>query len=123
MKSPLLLLLTSLAIVSTAMAAPANALFIAVDDVRTELRRHGAVPGDGKISPEMARHLVRGGRASVTLMNAQLGLRENSAIAFGWDHGYHRDESGTFTKMTDFKLGSYVPLIVSVQSGWKVALP
>jgi arylsulfatase A-like enzyme len=43
----------------------------------------------------------------------RLGLRENTIIVFFGDHGYHLGENGLFTKMTNFELGTHVPLIVS----------
>jgi arylsulfatase A-like enzyme len=95
-----------------------------------ELRSYGTVPEDGRITPKMAHHLIRGYRACVSFMDAQLGrvideldrlgLRENTVIVFWGDHGYHLGENGTFTKMTNFELGTRVPLILSVP-GMKTA--
>ncbi len=74
----------------------------------------------------MALSLVRGYRACVSFMDAQvgrvidelerLGLRENTLIVLWGDHGYQLGENGVFTKMTNFELGTRVPLIVSTPS-------
>ena len=88
-----------------------------------ELRSYGTVPADGRVSREMALNLIRGYRACVSFMDAQvgrvleeldrLGLRDNTIVIFWGDHGYHLGENGLFTKMTNFELGTHVPLIVS----------
>ncbi|MES2596176.1 MAG: sulfatase [Verrucomicrobiota bacterium] len=95
-----------------------------------ELRSYGTVPENGKITPPMAINLIRGYRACVSFMDAQLGrvldeldksgLRENTVVVFWGDHGYHLGENGTFTKMTNFEFGTRVPLIVSAP-GMKTA--
>ena len=88
-----------------------------------ELRSYGDVPTKGKISDEMALNLIRGYRACVSFMDAQvgrvldeldrLGMRENTIIVLWGDHGYHLGENGIFTKMTNFELGTHAPLILS----------
>ena len=67
--------------------------------------------------------LIRGYRACVSFMDAQLGrvldkldqlgMRENTVIVLWGDHGYHLGENGLFTKMTNFEFGTSLPLIVS----------
>lgn len=88
-----------------------------------ELRSYGTVPENGPISDAMALKLIRGYRACVSFMDAQLGrvlaeldrlgLRENTLIVLWGDHGYHLGENGVFTKMTNFEHGTRVPLLVS----------
>ena len=95
-----------------------------------ELRSYGTVPENGKIPDAMALKLIRGYRACVSFMDAQLGrvldeldrlgLRENTLVVLWGDHGYHLGENGIFTKMTNFELGARVPLVVSVP-GMKTA--
>ncbi|HRH96154.1 MAG TPA: sulfatase-like hydrolase/transferase [Prosthecobacter sp.] len=78
----------------------------------------------------MALNLIRGYRACVSFMDAQLGrvlaeldrlgLRENTLIVLWGDHGYHLGENGLFTKMTNFEHGTRVPLLVS-HPGMKTA--
>lgn len=87
-----------------------------------ELRSYGTVPPDGDIPHQMALNLIRGYRACVSFMDAQvgrvlteldrLGMRENTIIILWGDHGYHLGENGLFTKMTNFELGTHAPLIV-----------
>ncbi|MCB1208606.1 MAG: sulfatase [Verrucomicrobiales bacterium] len=87
-----------------------------------ELRSYGTVPPAGPIPDEMALNLIRGYRACVSFMDAQvgrvvdeldrLGMRENTIIVLWGDHGYHLGENGIFTKMTNFELGTHVPLLV-----------
>ena len=40
------------------------------------------------------------------------GKKPNIVILWG-DNGYHLGENGLFTKMTNFELGTHVPLILS----------
>ena len=87
-----------------------------------ELRTYGGIPPKGDIDDATALRLIRGYRACVSHMDAQvgrvlaeldrLGLRENTIVVFWGDHGYHLGENGLFTKMTNFELGTHVPLIV-----------
>lgn len=89
-----------------------------------ELRTYGGVPAKGGITDEMALNLIRGYRACISFLDAQvgrvldeldrLGLRENTVVVLIGDHGYHLGENGIFTKMTNFELGTHAPLIVSV---------
>jgi iduronate 2-sulfatase len=88
-----------------------------------ELRTYGGIPATGGISDDTALNLIRGYRACVSFLDAQvgrvldeldrLGLRESTIVVFWGDHGYHLGENGLFTKMTNFELGTRVPLIVS----------
>ncbi len=89
-----------------------------------ELRTYGGIPATGGIPDETALSLIRGYRACISFMDAQLGkvldeldrlgLRDNTIVVFLGDHGYHLGENGIFTKMTNFELGTHAPLIVSV---------
>ena len=95
-----------------------------------ELRSYGTVPENGKVSKPLALNLIRGYRACVSFMDAQLGrvlaeldqlgLRDDTIIVLWGDHGYHLGENGMWTKMTNFEFGTRVPLIVS-QPGMKSA--
>lgn len=88
-----------------------------------ELRTYGSIPPKGDLDETTALKLIRGYRACVSFMDAQLGrviaeldrlgLRENTVIVLWGDHGYHLGEQGLFTKMTNFELGTRVPLILS----------
>ena len=89
-----------------------------------ELRTYGTVPLSGLISDELALNMIRAYRACVSFVDAQVGrvldelerleLAENTVVVFFGDHGYHLGENGVWTKMTNFELGTRVPLIVRV---------
>jgi sucrose-6-phosphate hydrolase SacC (GH32 family)/arylsulfatase A-like enzyme len=89
-----------------------------------ELRTYGGVPATGDISDALALNLIRGYRACTTFVDVQigrvldeldrLGLRENTIVILWGDNGYHLGENGLFTKMTNFELGTHIPLILSV---------
>jgi arylsulfatase A-like enzyme len=88
-----------------------------------ELRSYGHVP-EGRVPDTLALNLIRGYRACVSFMDAQvgrvlaaldrLGLRDETIVVLWGDHGYHLGENGLFTKMTNFELGTRAPLIVSM---------
>lgn len=95
-----------------------------------ELRSYGTVPEKGDVPADMALNLIRGYRACVSFMDAQLGkvlaeldrlgLRENTLVVLWGDHGYHLGENGVWTKMTNFERGTRAPLLVSLP-GMKTA--
>lgn len=88
-----------------------------------ELRSYGQVHPTADPTEEQARALIRGYRACVSFLDAQvgrvlaaldeLGLSENTIVVFWSDHGYHLGENRLWTKMTNFELGTRVPLIVA----------
>ena len=104
-------------------ARPANAPEPAFHN-NYELASYGTVPENGEVSEIMALNLIRGYRACVSFMDAQLGrvldeldrlgLRESTLIVLWGDHGYHLGEQSVWTKMTNFEHGTRVPLIVSL---------
>ena len=89
-----------------------------------ELRSYGSVPLDGPITEDMARRLIQGYRACVSFTDAQVGrvldkleqleLADDTIVVFWGDHGYHLGENDVWTKMTNFEIGTRVPLIVRV---------
>ncbi len=89
-----------------------------------ELRSYGSVTLEGPITDDMARRLIQGYRACVTYMDAQVGrvldeldrlkLADDTIVVFWGDHGYHLGENDVWTKMTNFELGTRVPLIARV---------
>lgn len=89
-----------------------------------ELRTYGGVPPAGDIPRDTALSLIRGYRACISFMDAQvgrvldeldrLGLRDNTIVVFFGDHGYHLGENGIWTKMTNFELGARAPLMVAL---------
>ncbi len=102
--------------------APTNVPAPALHDPY-ELRSYGMTPPEGEpITEEMTRKLIRGYKACTSYMDAQLGLvldeldrlglAENTIVVVWGDHGYHLGEHGLYTKMTNFELGTRVPLIM-----------
>jgi arylsulfatase A-like enzyme len=78
---------------------------------------------DEPLSETQTRELLHGYYACVSYVDAQigrllgeldrLGLRKNTIVVLWGDHGYHLGEQSIWGKLTDFELGSRVPLIVS----------
>ncbi|HEX3870227.1 MAG TPA: sulfatase [Pirellulales bacterium] len=89
-----------------------------------ELRSYGTVPPTGDIPLEMKLNLIRGYKACVSFIDAQigkvldaldrLGLADNTIVILWGDHGYHLGENDVWTKMTNFELGARAPMIISV---------
>lgn len=89
-----------------------------------ELRNYVGIPKSGPPDPELARTLIRGYRACVSFMDAQVGrvlaeidrcgLRDNTVIVLWGDHGWKLGEYGSWTKFTNFEMDTRVPLILSV---------
>jgi arylsulfatase A-like enzyme len=107
---------------ATNTAAPVDAPWFASNDA-SELRRYKSVPAQGPVSPEMARRLIHGYYASVSYVDAQIGLllaeldhlnlRSNTVIVLFGDHGYQLGEHGTWTKRTNWELATRAPLLIS----------
>jgi len=88
-----------------------------------ELRQYDGTPPEGtEVDDEMARKLIHGYLACVSYMDAQVGrvldalerfeLDDNTIVVLWGDHGWHLREAGIWGKMTNFELGTNVPLIV-----------
>ena len=88
-----------------------------------ELRGYLDIPQEGPIPEQKARQLVRGYRASVSYVDAQIGrvvnaldqygLRERTVVVLWGDHGYHLGDHGLWNKHTNFEAATRSPLIVS----------
>ncbi|MEE2780636.1 MAG: sulfatase [Planctomycetota bacterium] len=88
-----------------------------------ELRSYRGIPGEGPVSEEAARQLIRGYRASVSFVDAQIGrlldtlvrldLQENTIVVLWGDHGWQLGEHGFWCKHTNFEVATRVPLIIS----------
>lgn len=86
-----------------------------------ELRSYAGMPATGPITEQDMRNAIRGYRACVSYVDAQigrvlaelerLGLAQNTIVVLWSDHGYHLGENGLWTKMTNFEQGTHVPLI------------
>jgi iduronate 2-sulfatase len=86
-----------------------------------ELHRFGDVPAT--LDAEWSRDLVRAYLASVSYVDAQVGLilsaldeqglRDNTIVVLTSDSGYHLGEFGLWGKHTNFELATRTPLIIS----------
>lgn len=98
-----------------------------------ELRGYAGMPPQGEIPHDDALNLIRGYRACVSFLDAQvgrvlaeldrLGLREKTIVVLWGDHGYHLGENSLWTKMTNFEVATRVPLIISVPGQKTVGQP
>jgi arylsulfatase A-like enzyme len=87
-----------------------------------ELRKYRDIPAAGPVSEETARSLIRGYRAAVSFIDAQvgrlldaldrLGLAENTIIVLWGDHGWQLGEHGMWCKHTNFEVATRTPLLV-----------
>lgn len=74
-----------------------------------ELRRYGDIPSEGLVPEKKAKELIRGYRASVSFVDAQvgkvldelkaLGLDKNTIVVLWSDHGYRLGEHGEWSKL------------------------
>jgi arylsulfatase A-like enzyme len=89
-----------------------------------ELRNYADIPESGPVPRETAISLIRGYRASVSYVDAQVGrvldaleqngLRENTIVALWGDHGFKVGEHRSWSKHTNFEIDTQIPLIVRV---------
>ncbi len=88
-----------------------------------ELRSYIDIPKTGSIPDAIAKKLIHGYYASVSYVDAQigllitslteLGLRENTVIVLVGDHGWSLSEHGLWAKHSNFEVALQVPLIIS----------
>lgn len=89
-----------------------------------ELRNYAGIPEEGPVPRETAISLIRGYRASVSYVDAQVGrvldaleqngLRENTIVVLWGDHGFKLGEHRSWSKHTNFEVDTRIPLIVRV---------
>ena len=87
-----------------------------------ELRAYRDIPAEGPVSDETARNLIRGYRASVSFMDAQvgrlldaldrLGIADDTVIVLWGDHGWQLGDHGMWCKHTNFEVATRTPLLV-----------
>lgn len=95
----------------------------AIDLNGFELRSYLGVPVRGPIPEDAQRELIRAYAACVSYVDAQVGrlldgldrhgLRENTLVVLFSDHGWHLGEHSVWAKMTNYEVGTRVPLILS----------
>ena len=88
-----------------------------------ELRAYIDIPKTGPVSDTIAKKLIHGYYASVSYVDAQigilinglteLGLRENTVIVLVGDHGWSLSDHGLWAKHSNFEVALQVPLIIS----------
>jgi len=88
-----------------------------------ELRSYRDMPRKGPVSEQQARALIRGYRASVSFIDAQvgrlldeleqLGLAGNTIVVLWGDHGWQLGEHGFWCKHTNFEVATRTPLLIS----------
>ncbi len=106
---------------SAAPLSPEGAPAYALHD-SAELRGYDDIPRQGAISSRKAKELIRAYRASVSYVDAQVGvlldalerngLAENTVVVLWGDHGYHLGDLGLWNKHSNFEAATHTPLIV-----------
>ncbi len=106
---------------SAAPLSPEGAPAYALHD-SAELRGYDDIPRQGAIPSPKAKELIRAYRASVSYIDAQVGvlldaldrngLAENTVVVLWGDHGYHLGDLGLWNKHSNFEAATHTPLIV-----------
>ncbi len=86
-----------------------------------EVRRYGDCPWEGPMPEDKAREIVRGYRASVSFVDAQIGkvldelrrleLDRNTVVVVWSDNGWSLGEHGLFSKYTNYETSTHVVLM------------
>ena len=87
-----------------------------------ELRTRAGIPKFGPIDKELATTLKHAYLASVSYVDAQIGLivdaleqadlRDNTIIVIWSDHGWHLGDMGVWGKATNYEIGTRVPMMI-----------
>lgn len=89
-----------------------------------ELRTRVGIPKQGPIPKELATTLKHAYLASVSYVDAQIGLLlealdqqglcDNTIVVVWGDHGWHLGDMGVWGKATNYEIATRVPLMISV---------
>ena len=98
--------------------------------IGSELRSYKGIPKAGDLSPELQAEVIHGYMASVSYIDAQiglllselekLGLRENTAIVLWSDHGFHLGDHAMWGKHSNLEQSTRSPLIFSIPNHHKI---
>ena len=87
-----------------------------------ELRTRAGIPKFGPLDEELSRTLKHAYLASVSYVDAQLGMmiealeeagvRDNTIIVVWGDHGWHLGDMGVWGKATNYEIATRVPLMI-----------
>ena len=88
-----------------------------------ELRKYRGIPAEGPVAEDTARSLIRGYRAGVSFIDAQvgrlldaldrLGIADETIVVLWGDHGWQLGEHGMWCKHTNFEVATRTPLLVA----------
>ncbi|MEP4682041.1 MAG: sulfatase, partial [Rhodopirellula bahusiensis] len=91
--------------------------------ISKEVRSYDGIPKQADLPPEIQQHLRHGYYASISFLDAQVGLilralegsghQDNTIVAFVSDHGFHIGEKTLWGKTSNFELDARVPLIIA----------
>jgi len=106
---------------ATENAAPENGATMGLH-ASFELRTRAGIPKIGPLDEELSRTLKHAYLASVSYVDAQLGLmvdaleeagvRDNTIIVVWGDHGWHLGDMGVWGKATNYEIATRVPLMI-----------
>ena len=90
---------------------------------RGEIMAYKPIPTTEPFPEEVVRQIIHGYYASVTYMDAQLGillraleehgLAENTIVVLWGDHGWHLGDLGSWTKHSNYEQANRIPIIIS----------
>jgi iduronate 2-sulfatase len=103
---------------------PGNAPAFALTDSK-ELRSYTNIPGEGDFSDTLKKDLLHGYLASISYIDAQVGLildelerlklKDKTIVVLLGDHGFQVGEHGMWAKKhTNYEISTRTPLIISV---------
>jgi hypothetical protein len=98
-----------------------------------ELRKYRGIPAEGPVAEDTARSLIRGYRAGVSFIDAQvgrlldaldrLGIADETIVVLWGDHGWQLGEHGMWCKHTNFEVATRTPLLVAAPAARRVRRP
>ena len=88
---------------------------------------YGLPPGREPLPDRLARNMIRGYRAAVSYVDAQVGLvlealeesglADDTIVVLWGDHGFQLGENGMWSKHTNYELATRVPLMIVPPGG------